>query len=63
MKNFAAENDAIRSAWESDKKGYKNSLEVLQNKLEVSNNSENLVNKMKTEIEKDLNIKSSELIK
>lgn len=63
MKKYEAENVAIRSAWESDKKGYKNSLEVLQNKLEVSNNSESLICKMKLEIEKELNNKSSELIK
>jgi len=63
LKNKSAENDSIRSAWESDKRGYKNSLEILQNQLEVSKNSENLVNKLKTEIETNLNEKSTELIK
>lgn len=63
LKNKSAENDSIRSAWESDKRGYKNSLEILQNQLEVSKNSENLVNKLKTEIEGNLNEKSTELIK
>jgi len=38
-------------------------LEVLQNQLEVSKNSENLVSKLKTDIENNLNEKSSELIK
>lgn len=63
MNNIADENDSIRSAWDSDKRGYKNSLEVLQNQLEVSKNSENLLTKLKFEIENDLNKKSAELIK
>lgn len=63
MNNIADENDSIRSAWDSDKRGYKNSLEVLQNQLEVSKNSENLLTKLKFEIENDLNNKSAELIK
>lgn len=63
MKNKSTENDYIKSAWESDKMGYKNSLELLNNQLEASKNSENLVNKLKSEIESSLNEKSSELIK
>lgn len=63
LQKKSAENDSIRAAWESDKRGYKNSLEILQNQLEASKNGENLVNKLKNEIEINLNEKSSELIK
>jgi malate synthase len=63
LNNIADENDSIRSAWDSDKRGYKNSLEVLQNQLEVSKSSENLLTKLKFEIENDLNKVKNNTIK